>query len=29
MEPSRGKIMGSDGGFYRFGLWEIKFLNVP
>ncbi len=21
--------MGSEGGFYGFGLWKMKFLNIP
>jgi hypothetical protein len=21
--------MGLDGGFYGFGLWKMKFLNIP
>ncbi len=25
----QGKIFGFEGGFYGFGLWEMKFLNIP
>jgi hypothetical protein len=28
MESSREKIMGFEG-VYGFGLWEMKFLNIP
>jgi hypothetical protein len=29
LEPSREKVMGSEGGFYGFGLWNVKFLSIP
>jgi hypothetical protein len=29
LEPSREIVMGSDGGLYGFGLWKMKFLNIP
>jgi hypothetical protein len=27
LEPSREIIMGSDGGFYGFGLWKMKIFE--
>jgi hypothetical protein len=29
LEPSREIVMGSEGVFYGFGLWKMKFLNIP
>jgi hypothetical protein len=29
MELSRKKNYGFGGGLYGFGLWEMKFLNIP
>jgi hypothetical protein len=29
LEPSREIVMGSEEGFYGFGLWKMKFLNIP
>ncbi len=29
LDFSREIVMGSEGGFYGFGLWKIKFLNIP
>jgi hypothetical protein len=28
LEPSREIVMGLEEGFYRFGLWKMKFLNI-
>ncbi len=28
LEPSRKIVKGSEGGFNRFGLWNMKFLNI-
>jgi hypothetical protein len=29
LEPSREIVMGLKGVFYGFGLWKMKFLNIP
>jgi hypothetical protein len=29
LDSSREIVMGSEGGFYRFGLWWMKFLYIP
>jgi hypothetical protein len=29
MESSRKKIMGLKKGFYKLGLWEMKYLKIP
>jgi hypothetical protein len=29
LEPSREIVMGLEGCFYGFGLWKMKFLNIP
>jgi hypothetical protein len=29
LESSREIVMGSEGGFYGFRLWKMKFLNIP
>jgi hypothetical protein len=28
MGTQQEKTMGLEGGFYGFGLWEMKFLNI-
>ncbi len=29
LEPSRKIVMGLEAVFYGFGLWKMKFLNIP
>jgi hypothetical protein len=29
LEPSREIVMGLEGGYYGFGLWKMKILNIP